>query len=442
VRRPLTTSELPVARVVLLSGSDRGHTYPITAVTLALRDRGHEVLVVTGRKRGPELDAAGVPWTPIPPAGPHPEHVDLSANLWAWATAVAHPMADVLRGFGAEVVVTDVLMPAGGLAADLCDLPWVQLVPHHLTDAAVDLPPMGLGRHPSRLPWVRADDRLIHRRASRSRASGRHDRLAAREALGLRGDGRPTARVVASLRGLEYPRRRWPSDAHLVGPLAWDPPDVGVAGADGPRVAAGVLDTIDPSAGPVVVATDSTGTGATGGLARLAVDALAGLDLQLVAITADPEVAAHAGATWRGGGCVVASVPHHRALDRAVTARHAVVVAPGGAGIVGKTLLRGLPMTLVPDFGDQLEAAARVTWAGAGRRVDLRAPWTPLLPDPIGRVGQLRRAVVRVLADDRYRRAAHHLAVEASHLGPPRAAEVVERTLAGTLPPAQGPTRA
>jgi UDP:flavonoid glycosyltransferase YjiC (YdhE family) len=429
-----------LARVVLLSGTDRGHTYPITAVALGLRARGHEVLVVTGSRRGPELDAAGVPWVPIPTAEPHVEHVDLGANLWAWAAAAARPVAAILRDAGADVVVADVLMPAGGLAADLCDLPWVQLVPHHLTDAAVELPPMGLGRHPSRSPWVRADDRWIHRRAARSRGAGRRDRLRARAHLGLAGDGRPAARLIASLRGLEYPRTRWPADAHLVGPLAWDPPEVGVAGPGGP-VADEVLQAIDPAAGPVVVATDTTGTGATGGLARLAVDALAGLDVQLVAVTGDPEVASHAAATWPGGGCVVASVPHHRALELAVAADRAVVVAPGGAGIVGKSLLRGLPLTLVPDFGDQLEAAARVTWAGAGRRVDLRAPWTPRLPAPIGRVGQLRRAVVRVLADDRYRTVAGHLAAEAARLGPPRAAEVVEHTLDGTLAPAIGPTR-
>jgi UDP:flavonoid glycosyltransferase YjiC (YdhE family) len=440
-----------LARAVLLAGTDRGHTYPIAAVASALRDRGHEVLIVTGSDRGPELDAAGLPWTPIPRAEPHEVHVDLGANMWSWAAAAAGPIAAVLRGFRADVAVVDVLMAGGGLAADLCGLPWLQLVPHHLTDAAVELPPMGLGRHPSRRPWVRADDRLIHRRAAVSRAAGRRDRLAARATLGLDPRGRPSARLVASLPGIEYPRRRWPADAHLVGPLAWDPPDVGVAspgavgagGVDAGRAAAAVeaaLAHLDRDDRPLVVATDSTGTGASGGLARLAVTALRGLDLQLLAVTGDAEVAQLAGATWPLG-CVVASVPHHRALDLAAAASRAVVIAPGGAGIVGKSLLRGLPMALVPDFGDQLEAAARVTWAGAGRRVDLRAPWTPRLPDPVGRPGQLRRAVVRILTDDRYAAAAGRLAAEAAALGPPRAAEVIEQLLAGTLPAAEGPTR-
>jgi UDP:flavonoid glycosyltransferase YjiC (YdhE family) len=429
-----------VARVVLLSGTDRGHTYPTVAVALALRERGHEVLVVTGRRRGPELDAAGVPWEPIPAAEPHDEHVDLSANLWSWATAAARPTAALLRRVGADAVVGDVLMATGGLAAELCDLPWLQLVPHHLTDAAVELPPMGLGRHPSRRPWVRADDRLIHRQARRSRNAGRADRAAARTALGLPpGAGRPAARLVASLPGLEYPRRVWPPDAHLVGPLAWDPPDVAVA-QPFDRPAEDALAGVDPAGAPIVVVTDSTGTGASGGLAHLAVEALTHLDLQLVALTTDREAALRAERIWPLG-CVVASIPHHRALDLAAAAPGAVVIAPGGAGVVGKTLRRGLPMTLVPDFGDQLEAAARVTWAGAGRRVDLRAPWTPWLPDPIGRAGQLRRAVVRVLADDRYAAAAGRLAEEAAQLGPPRAAEVVEQVIAGTLPPAEGPTR-
>ncbi|MEX1177073.1 MAG: nucleotide disphospho-sugar-binding domain-containing protein [Nitriliruptor sp.] len=429
-----------MTRVVLMSGTDRGHTYPTVAVALALRDRGHDVLVVTGARRGLELDAAGVDWTPIPEAEPHEERRDLSQNLWSWAAAAARPTASLLERCDAEVVVSDVLMAAGGLAAELRGVPWVQLVPHHLSDQAVELPPMGLGRHPSRRPWVRADDRLIHHRAARSIARGRDDRRAARRGLGLTGSGRPAARLIASLPGLEYPRRTWPVDAHLVGPLTWDPPAVGVAPWPGPghHGAASVdqiLGRLDPDGPPVVVATDSTGTGASGGLAALTVEALAGLEVQLVAITQRREVALEASQRWPLG-CVVASVPHHHALDLA-----SVAVAPGGAGFLGKALVRGVPLVLVPDFGDQLEAAARVTWAGAGRRVDLRMPWTPWLPDPVGRVGQLRRAVVRVLADGRYRSAAQQLAASAAQLGPPRAAAIVEQVVAGTLPDATGPVR-
>jgi UDP:flavonoid glycosyltransferase YjiC (YdhE family) len=415
-----------VARIVLCSGADRGHTYPAVALAEALHTRGHDTLVVTGRDRGPELDAAGTVWRRLPDAEPHSAPADPWAGLWARAAAAARPLAALVRAVGAEVVVGDVLLAAGGLAADLAGVPWVQLVPHHLTDAAVELPPVGLGRHPTRAPWVRADDRLIHRRTQRSLAAGRADRTAARASLGLAGAGGPAARLVASLPGLEYPRRRWPVDAHLVGPLAWDPPD---------DDAAEVLGGIDPDGPPVVVATDSTGTGARGGLAALAVEALAGLDLQLVATTPRRDVALHAAHRWPLG-CVVAPVPHRLALELA-----SVAVAPGGGGFLGKVFSHGVPMVAVPELGDQFEAAARVAWSGAGRRVDRRSPWTPYLPDPIGPVGQLRRAVVRVLADDRYRTAARHLATEAAALGPVRAAEVVERVLDGTLRPAQGPTR-
>jgi UDP:flavonoid glycosyltransferase YjiC (YdhE family) len=415
-----------VARIVLCSGADRGHTYPVVAVARALQARGHDTLVVTGPARGPELDAAGTTWQPLPHADDHAASTDLWGGLWARAAAAAGPLAALVRTSGADVVVSDVLLAAGGLAADLADVPWVQLVPHHLTDAAVELPPIGLGRQPSRAPWVRVDDHLIHRRAERSRAAGRADRTAARASLGLWAEGGPAARLIASLPGLEYPRRRWPVDAHLVGPLAWDPPTLD---------ADEVLRGIDPDGPPVVVATDSTGTGARGGLAALTVEALAGLDLQLVATTPRRDVALRAAHRWPLG-CVVAPVPHRLALDLAT-----VAVSPGGGGFLGKSLLRGVPLVAVPELGDQFEAAARVAWSGAGRRVDLRAPWTPYLPDPVGQVGQLRRAVVRVLADDRYRRAAGHLAGEAAGLGPARAAEVVERVLAGTLPPAEGPTR-
>jgi UDP:flavonoid glycosyltransferase YjiC (YdhE family) len=433
-----------VARIALSSGTDRGHTYPVVAVARALADRGHDAIVLTGRERGPELDAAGITWTPLPDLGEATARRGPFEGLWSHAAAAAPPTAALLRRLGIEVVVSDVLMATGGLAAELCDLPWVEIVPHHLDDPAVELPPMGLGRLPSRAPWVRLDDRLIHLRTARSRAAGRADRAAARSQLGLAGEGGPVARLVASLPGLEYPRRVWPADAHLVGPLAWDPPAVGLAsgGPGGAASATGAamaaeraLAGIDPDGPPVVLAVDSTGTGARGGLAALAVEALAGLDLQLIATTGRREVAVRAAHRWPLG-CVVAPLPHDRPLEFA-----AVAVSPGGAGFLGKALLRGVPLTVVPDTGDQFEAAARVVWSGAGRRVDLRAPWTPHLPDPVGQVGQLRRSVVRLLADDRYARAAGRLAEEAATRGPTVAAEIVEHALAGTLPTADGPTR-
>lgn len=394
-----------MSRVALVAGPDPGHLFPLLAINEALLVRGHTTVVVTGQDRRRDVEDAGHDFRRLPLEWPDDRHADLGYRLWELGGRLAPATADVLAPFEPDVVVVDTLTQSGSLAAELLQLPWIEVVPHHLPDPDVAIPPVGLGRLPSGGPLRRFDDNRLRALQSVSLAGGASHRDRVRRDLGLAGEGRPVLRLVASLPSLEYPRSRWPGDTHLVGPLGWEPP----------------WPPLQPPMGdePLVVVTDSSASTVPWQLGGFALDALRHTGVRLAVVTrADL-------APWPSR-CVVGWGPHGPLLDQA-----ALAITPGGAGVLGKALRRGVPVVTVPVHGDQAESAARVVHAGAGRRVrrwQRTRPW-------------LRTAVMTVLADAGYREAAGRLAVEAAALGPPRAAELVEAVTAGRRPVALGPRR-
>jgi UDP:flavonoid glycosyltransferase YjiC (YdhE family) len=101
-----------------------------------------------------------------------------------------------------------------------------------------------------------------------------------------------------------------------------------------------------------------------------------------------------------------------------VLARAAVAVAHGGFGTTLGAVAAGLPLVVVPLFGDQPDNARRVEAAGAGVAVwpDPDAPPEAIRSsiDPAA----LRQAIVTVLEDPSYRRVASSLAAEMAALPP------------------------
>lgn len=392
-------------RVALIAGPDAGHAYPILALAVELRDRGHVVRVGTGPDYGPQVTAADLEFFVLPLLAPQAEDVDIAHRLWNRGGQMAPPLADRLRPWRPDLVVADTLTTAGGFAAELLGVPWVEVIPHYLTDPDPALPPVGLGRLPSRLPWRRLDDASIRRRQQISLEQGRAHRERVRASIGLTSAGGPAARLVCNLPSLEYPRARWPGDTHLVGPLSWEPPGDPLPLPEGDE--------------PLVVVTDSTASTADSILAAPALRGLRNAGVRLVVTSSAPVVG------WPDR-CVVGRGPHGPLLDAA-----AVAVGPGGGGFLMKAMSRGVPMVVVPLMGDQRETAARVVAAGAGRRLSPRV----LSPTT------LRASVLAVLHDDRYRQAAARLAAEAAMLGPGRAADVLEAVAAGRRPVVRGPQR-
>jgi UDP:flavonoid glycosyltransferase YjiC (YdhE family) len=394
-----------VSRVTLVSGPDPGHLFPLLAVGDALRDRGHTVVVVTGEDRRDDVARGGHAFRRLPLEWPDDRHADLGYRLWELGGRLASETADVLAADAPDVVVVDTLTQSGAMAAELAGVPWIELVPHHLPDPDEAIPPVGLGRLPGGGPLRRFDDARLRSLQSQSLSGGETHRHRVRQRLGLRGDGRPVLRLVASLPSLEYPRSRWPADTHLVGPLGWEPP----------------WEPLTPPMGrePLVVVTDSSASTVPWQLGGYALSALRNTGVRIAVVSRG------AWEPWPSR-CVVGWGPHGPLLDEA-----AVAVVPGGAGVLGKAFSRGVPVVAVPVHGDQAESAARVVHAGAGLRVrrwQRTRRW-------------LRVAVHTVLADPAFGRAARALAAEAAALGPSRAAALVAAVAAGRRPVGLGPRR-
>jgi MGT family glycosyltransferase len=191
----------------------------------------------------------------------------------------------------------------------------------------------------------------------------------------------------------EYPRSDWPESVRMVGPGNWDPP------AEPPTRLR------DPKR-PLVLVTCSTEYQNDGKLARTALEALGGEDVDLVVTTAgvDPSLF-----VAPPGAHVVTFLPHGAILERA-----ACVVCHGGMGITQKALAAGVPVCVVPFGRDQLEVARHVEVAGAGTRL----PAARLRPD------RLRAAVREAMGK---KAGAEHVATAfASAGGPQAAADAVE----------------
>jgi UDP:flavonoid glycosyltransferase YjiC (YdhE family) len=202
----------------------------------------------------------------------------------------------------------------------------------------------------------------------------------------------PVTRLVATLPALESPRSDWPAHTHLVGPLVWDPADT----------------DLQPPAGdaPLVFLSASTVPGRTAGLLDVALAALPGV--RLACTTLSPYDGAPP--PWARVGLG----RQQPLLDLA-----AVVVSGAGNGIVCKGLSAGLPMVLVPGWGEQKENAARLARLGAAVVIHPRQL----------NAARLRLAVERVLADPAFAAASRAAGGAGAGLGPPYAAALAEAAL-------------
>lgn len=390
-------------RIAVVAGPDAGHALPALGLAIELRRRGYEVRFVSGPDYLAVAAENRIAGDLLPLLAPTPHDDDLGHRLWRRAGEMAPPLAHQLASWLPDLFVVDTLTRAGAFAAELLGRPWIELVPHYLDDPDPALPPIGLGRSLSRLPWRRADDRRILRLQARSIRLGETQAAGVASTLGLASVGRPMLRLLATLPGLERDRTTWPSDAHVVGPLAvdLDLPDLPIPDGDD----------------PLVVVTDSTATGVETRIGATALEALRDAPVRLVVTSS--ELAAS-----RSPRAVVGRGPHEPLLAHA-----GLAISAGGAGFLTKAAAHGVPQLVIPIQGDQREEAARLRDTGAGRALPPRR----LSP------ARLRRVALALLADDGARAAAQRLADQAAGLGVSIAADLVDAVLAGEQPRARSP---
>jgi UDP:flavonoid glycosyltransferase YjiC (YdhE family) len=281
-----------------------------------------------------------------------------------------------------------VITVAGGLAAELRGVPWVELCPHPLYRPSKGLPPIGSGLAPGVGVRGRLRDAVMRALSARSWREGLRQREAVRVQIGLPArDPGPLRRLIATLPALEVPRPDWPPEAVLVGPLHFEPTSVRLQ--------------IPPGTGPVVVVAPSTATTGTRGLAEVALESLrpaetlpAGSRVMVSRLTGPDGPLPPWAAVGLGRQDELLS--------------HAdVVVCGGGHGLVSKSLLAGVPLVAVPGGGDQWEIANRIVRQGSALLV------RPLTAEA------LTAAVGEVLSSPRFGEAAKRAAASAADVADP-----------------------
>jgi len=375
-----------------VAGPEAGHAFPALGLAARAQAHGHPVTVYTGTRWAAPAREQGLHVAELPGLAVRDDEDDgdAGAKLSTRAARMAVELAPLLAADGTELVVGDVITLAGGWAADLLGLPWIELSPHPLYAPSKGLPPVGTGLAAGTGLRGRARDTVLRAMTARALARGRAQRAAARAAIGLTGAGEPWARFIATLPGLEPYRPDWPVRTHLIGPLFFEPTREVLPVPDGD--------------GPLIAVCPSTAETGSAGMGEQTLAALARLGrrrpLRVVYSALTPPAGDLPPRTTAGLG----------RQDRLLAQADAVVCG-GGHGLLAKALSApsgagtGRPVVMVPGGGDQWELACRVERLGAGLLVRPGA-------DSGGESVEegIATAVAAVLDDPRYRRAAGRIA--------------------------------
>ena len=412
-----------------------GHIAPSMAIARKLTERGHKVVLITGRLYKEKVESTGARFHPLPEEidpgereiyDCYPQMKELS-GLAQIKYTIKHAFLDscsrlirdinmILADFPADVLVGDAGAFALGFRSEMGGPPFahVSLVP--VSQPSLDTAPFGLGLLPGRNLLTKTRNRLLNFLTYRVllRDINTYANKIRRE-LGLNSLDAPffeAAWNMASLHlhlstpAFEYARRNQPEHFHFIGPIlpesdsAFQSPQWW-SDLDGPE--------------PVVLVNQGT---VAKNLDDLIAPAIEGLKDEKILVVAAPVKEGH----W-------SELPSSVRAESFIPFGHLfphvdVMVSNGGYGGTQWALAHGIPLVVAGNTEDKMEVAARVQWAGAG--INLRRQ----RPSP----GQVRDAVKEVLANPLYRDNARRIQADfAQYDAPTRAAELLEALADGQL---------
>lgn len=403
-----------------------GHINPMTALAHALQLRGHEVVLFGIADTEASVRAAGVKFYRIgeedfPPGTLRKldEQLAKQRGVAAFRFTLERVKASArmtLRDGPAAVLACklDALLvdeaEFAGNVADRLGLPWISiaLIPPLLNDDR--FPPFWLGWAAGQGRFSRLRNRLAMRLLLRIAAPLFKEVNQQRLAWGLKPHRRadealsPLAQITQLPAALEFDvRGEKPPELHYTGPFlnARSRPAV-----DFP------WDQLDGR--PLIYASLGTLQNGSEALFRTITKSCAGLGAQVLISLGGGIDPARLG-ELAGDPLVVRFAPQLEILKRA-----ALVITHAGLNTVLESLSEGVPLVAVPLGNDQPGVAARLKARGACVVVSRHKL----------SVAGLRRAVILVLNDGRYREAARRLQVAVQQIdGPERAADLIERVL-------------
>jgi UDP:flavonoid glycosyltransferase YjiC (YdhE family) len=405
-----------MARVLIYTCPGSGHVYPPIATAIALRDRGHDVVIRTARASVAALQRLDLAAAPIDPRieaialEDWKAHTSIGALVSAcetFAKRARYEIPDLKAAIEAErpdLIWVDTNATGAATVAETSRLPWAHYMPHPHPGPARGVPVFGPGFAPSTSRLARLRDAGMTTLKPLAFGSFLRSHNSRRSALGLPAfDGIEDLYIVAPLliqfsaEPFEYPRE-WPQNVRLVGPALWEPP-------------APEPEWLTAEERPILLVTASTEFQDDAKLIRVALDAFAKEPYAIIATTAahDPD-----GFDVPPNARVQRHLPHRPILRRA-----AAVISHGGMGTTQKALAAGVPVCAVPFMRDQFEVARRVEHCGAG----------VLLPAKRLRPDRLRSAVEQAIA---CRESAESVRDAFEHAG---GAQTAASALEGLLPP-------
>jgi MGT family glycosyltransferase len=399
--------------VMAYTSPARGHLYPLVPLLDELARRGHRISVRTLSSQVDLLRDRGFDADPISAEIEAIHHDDwkartaqgaLKRSVATFAARAEHEVPDLERaieGARPDLLLIDVQTWGAAAVAESSGLPWAMWCPYPLPIPSRDAPPFGPGLRPARGPLGRLRDAALGRlfmgaaeRVVRKSLNPLRARLRLPTIEGAAGMfAVPPLILYLTAEPFEYPRSDWPRNVCMVGPMTWDPP------AEEPE-------WLSELEGPIVLVSTSSEFQDDGRLVGVALEALAGEDLTVVATLPSAEGPP---APVPANARVERFVPHAPLLKRSACA-----VTHGGMGVTQKALAAGVPVCVVPFGRDQLEVARRVEVCGAGSRL----PASRLNPE------RLRRKVREAIA--RKREAGRIAAAFEAAGGAPAAADAVE----------------
>jgi UDP:flavonoid glycosyltransferase YjiC (YdhE family) len=422
-----------MARILVATVPLTGHVQPMRLVVKELVARGHDVRWYGARKFRAAIEATGARFAAMR-AAPDWDDADVEAALpvlrgkrglarvkLQLREMFVAPMIAQLRDL--EALVDD--EPADAILADSAHLgaallherrhiAWASLGISALVMPSPDVAPFGSAMPPERgsrfLNWLifRVVFGDVNRALRRARAGA-----GVPPGTGTYFDvWSPQLFLQPTVEAFEYPRRDLPPHLHFIGPLV-------------PREAPTTLpawwselEDARRERRPVVLVTQGT----------LATDPRELIAPALRALARDPVLVI---ATLGGGDrALVGEVPGNARVEafvpyEALLPHVSVMVTNGGYGGVQMALRHGVPLVVAGGSEEKPEIAARVRWCGAG--LDLRTG----RPRP----SRVRRAVQRVLADERFRLRARQIASEMERHDAPREATQLLEALITTRAP-------
>jgi UDP:flavonoid glycosyltransferase YjiC (YdhE family) len=364
-------------RVLWLAYGQPGGLFPVAPLIEHLVGRGVEVVLVgpealrgTARSVGVAFRSYRGPiaydWSRRETRDRH-EFGPAADSTW-FARRVAAEYAEVLDAVehvDPHVLLCDSFVIGGGLAAEGIGLPWASYV-HYLFDEGAQLDAL------HQIWWEGT--------SSQPREAYLAWWDAIRAVVGLGPETRPRAvapwyRMSPQLTFLlGHPQLRrgnlpLPPGVTRTSFPPWDgaaPSEpAGTDGATSSRTGPGTGRTTGRSGAPRVLVTNSTAWQDDLDLVRVALTALAGLDLRLlVTVAADHDLDVPVPPNAE----VVGFLPHTQALPEVDA-----VVSTAGYGLVSKALWWGKPLVLAPRGRDQFYVADAVIAQGCGLRLD----WPP-----------------------------------------------------------------